>query len=634
MLGKIVRGFAEKIKRAPFKTIIIAVGVIVICGYVYAYVVPRHVVFSYAGETCIRELTFLPNQQRTLDSSGFSIEHKGHIGAVLAAETCFTPTAAPDEGTASIASAPFGWVIFRSQYNLAVDAAPHVMGSVTAAPIAITKPVVFTIDKPDKVYSYSIENGDISQDCTTHATSLECKVDELGLAQGETHTVTLARSFSGQDSTKVTDTEVSILSATTVTDSSVKEGQVVYDRPTAFTFTVDKPLISAEVKLDLVDGETTTPVQATTTTKDTSITVTLSAELEREKQFRLTLSRVEATDGSTLNQPNVINFTTSGGPKVTGVNIGTSGVDPNARVVVTFDQAIAESVDITKFAHISGVNATISRQGSQVIFSIKSAARCTPFTLVIDKGVTSGTNGLTSTAGWSYTSRINCRATAVIGYSVKGRPITAYYYGSGGTTILFTGGIHGSEPSGYSTMLAWANYLDTNAPSIPADKQVVIVPNLNPDGIAARSRYNANNVNLARNFDTTDWKPDIEATTGIVVGGGGSAPMSEPETRAIGALTLQLNPRLEVSFHAAGRLVGANDVADSRAIGSLYAGTVGYSTMFGGSAEEIMGYTFSGQYEDYIGQKLGKPAILIELPTASGNYLSSQLNALWQIVRL
>ena len=110
--------------------------------------------------------------------------------------------------------------------------------------------------------------------------------------------------------------------------------------------------------------------------------------------------------------------------------------------------------------------------------------------------------------------------------------------------------------------------------------------------------------------------------------------MSEPETRAIANLTSQVNPSLEVSFHAQGRLVGANDVGSSRSVGSLYAATVGYSTMFGSAAEDAMGYGFSGQYEDWIGQKLGKPAILIELPSASGNYLSAQLTALWKMVNL
>jgi protein MpaA len=248
--------------------------------------------------------------------------------------------------------------------------------------------------------------------------------------------------------------------------------------------------------------------------------------------------------------------------------------------------------------------------------------------------VTSGTNGLVSTDAWSYTSRINCKATSVIGYSVKGRPIVAYYYGSGSTTILFTGNIHGNERSAYQTMLGWAANLDTNAYKIPAGKQVVIVPTANPDGYATNSRYNANNVNVDRNFPTSDWSSDIDTGSGTMAGGGGSAPSSEPETRALINLTSQLNPRVEVSFHSQGRLVGANDYADSRSIADAYASLVGYSTMFGSSAEDLMGYSFTGEYEDWIGERLGKPAILIELPSSSGNYFSSQQSALWRMVNL
>jgi hypothetical protein len=342
---------------------------------------------------------------------------------------------------------------------------------------------------------------------------------------------------------------------------------------------------------------------------------------------------VEATDGSTLNEPYVIAFTTSGAPKITGINIGVSGVDPSARVVVSFDQNIDPGQDISKFASLTGVNTSLVRQGNQLIFSLQNAPRCAAFSITIAKGVISASNGLISKNDWSYTSRVNCRATSTIGYSVRGRAITAYYYGSGATTILFTGGMHGNEQSGMQTMQAWASYLDTHAPEIPSDKQVVIIPNTNPDGIAANSRYNAHGVNIDRNFPTTNWSTDIETTNGIVAGGGGSSPLSEPETKALYNLAISLRPRAQLSFHAQGRLVGANDYADSRAIGSTYASTVGYTTMFD-NAEDVMGYSFTGEYDTWLGEKLGKPSLVIELPSASGNYLSSQLTALWKMVHL
>ncbi len=638
VIRKIIHTFASNIQTISIRKLAAIVGILIAGMYVLLFVVPRPVTFSYAGEACVGQLTFFPDTQRT-SSNNFNTHYSGglSIGKTRIATTklCFTPETAPSEGVANIVTAPWGWYVFRSHYKLTVPEPPRVVAAAaTTVPIAITQPVIYTIDQTDTVFDYELVAAEKTSDCNVQDTTVNCSLKNLDLAQGAEHDVTLTRSFNDNTGEKLLTTTVNILPAVTITDSSPKNNQTIFDKPTSFSFVADKKLTGATARLAQVEGDKETTVSTSTSVAGHTVTVAISAELAREKNFRLTLQNAEAEDGSTIPESYVVSFTTSGGPKVTSINVGTSGVDPNARIVVTLDQPIADTVDIMKFVRISGVNAVISKQGSQLLFNVKNAARCATFSIAIDKGITSATNGLTSKEGWSYSSRINCRATATIGYSVKGRPIVAYYYGSGATTILFTGGMHGSEPSGYSTMLAWANHLDSNADKIPAGRQVVIVPNVNPDGIAANSRYNARNVNIARNFATSDWKPDIDTTSGTLVGGGGSAPMSEPETKALGALTLQLNPRLEVSYHAAGRLVGANDVADSRSIGSLYASTVGYSTMFGSSAEDIMGYGFSGQYEDYIGQKLGKPAILIELPTASGNYLNSQLNVLWKMVNI
>src|SRR5690606_23080087 len=97
--------------------------------------------------------------------------------------------------------------------------------------------------------------------------------------------------------------------------------------------------------------------------------------------------------------------------------------------------------------------------------------------------------------------------------------------------------------------------------------------------------------------------------------------------KALIKLTRQLRPRLEISFHAQGSLVGANKYRDSVRIGNIYAQTVGYRTMYY-NAEEVMGYAMTGEYEDWMGEEMGIPAILIELPTHSGNYFWSQLPAL------
>ncbi len=200
---------------------------------------------------------------------------------------------------------------------------------------------------------------------------------------------------------------------------------------------------------------------------------------------------------------------------------------------------------------------------------------------------------------------------------------------------MFTGGIHGSEPSGYSTMQALVWYLQVNAGSvIPAGTQVVVVPNTNPDGIAKLSRNNVHNVNIDRNFPTANWKSDIDTSSGLIVNGGGTSAGSEPETQALMNLTRQLRPRLEVSFHAQGSLVGANKYSDSVAIGNIYSSTVGYGTMYY-NAEDIMGgFAMTGEYEDWMGEEMNIPAILIELPTSSGNYINSQLTAITKMIKL
>ncbi|MHB1316458.1 MAG: M14 family metallopeptidase [Minisyncoccota bacterium] len=143
-------------------------------------------------------------------------------------------------------------------------------------------------------------------------------------------------------------------------------------------------------------------------------------------------------------------------------------------------------------------------------------------------------------------------AEVLIGKSVEGRDIIAYNYGEGDTHLLFVGGIAG----GYSwnTVLAaydLMDYLKTNPTSIPKNIKVTVIPLLNPDGlkkvisvdgrftdanitasaaVQVTARFNANTVDLNRNFDC-DWK-SVGLWQNKSVSGG-SAAFSEPETLAI-----------------------------------------------------------------------------------------------------
>jgi len=140
----------------------------------------------------------------------------------------------------------------------------------------------------------------------------------------------------------------------------------------------------------------------------------------------------------------------------------------------------------------------------------------------------------------------------VIGSSVEGRAIEAHAYGEGSVRLLFIGGIHG----GYewnSVLLAYRfiDYLESNPNAVPKGTSVAVIPSDNPDGVYkvigkegsftladvpadsgadGKGRFNANNVDLNRNFDCK-WKPKSTWRGNVV--SAGTAAFSEPEARAI-----------------------------------------------------------------------------------------------------
>ena len=585
-------------------------------------------------------MTILPSLQKQTGQEGFILEAKGGVSVenepLFTTEVCFTPKDEIAVGTHRLALAPYGGWVAQKQYSLAISEPPTLADkALEGAKVSAVRPVTIKLTSADAVNTYNIENTGKKATCDHKDAVLSCDLTPLELAHGANYAVTLYRSYENSDEIKVAEANIVTINALQLQSASIENDQTVYDKPSDFRFTFDKPIKTVKATLVRYDGETEVKVSQTATASEAAAVITLSDTLSRNTRYKLTLQEVEGVDGGSLAEPITRTFTVSGGPKVSGVSIGQSGVGQTATAIITFDQPLAEDVEVAKFARLAGFEGASARRQApnQIAISFQNAPLCAAFTIEVSKGIASGSNDEQSTEDWRYTSRIICGSSSVMGYSVRGRPIVAYYFGSGSTTILFTGGMHGSEPSSTSTMQAWVQYLQANAHTLPADKRIVVVPNTNPDGIAAGSRNNANNVNLARNYPTNNWSSSIETASGTLEHGGGTEPGSEPETKALMSLTNQVRPRLQISYHAQGRLVGANKVADSVAIGSIYAGIVGYGTMYD-NAEEVMGYTITGEYEEWMGEKMGIPAILIELPSHSGNYLQSQLKAILRMTTL
>jgi protein MpaA len=129
---------------------------------------------------------------------------------------------------------------------------------------------------------------------------------------------------------------------------------------------------------------------------------------------------------------------------------------------------------------------------------------------------------------------------AVVGHSVQGRPIELHQLGDPkwpGELLVF-GCIHGDECA-----TSGVEPLTGGCPDPSAD--IFLVPDLDPDGAAARSRLNGRGVDLNRNFPA-GCRPagppgDPEYS--------GPQPFSEPETRLAARLIQELQPAATIWFH-------------------------------------------------------------------------------------
>ena len=197
------------------------------------------------------------------------------------------------------------------------------------------------------------------------------------------------------------------------------------------------------------------------------------------------------------------------------------------------------------------------------------------------------------------TTPVENKDQTVLGTSVGGRNITAYHFGTGVKELLFIGGAHGGYEWNTSLVaFQLMDYLKTNPSKIPSGVRVTVIPVLNPDGLfkvtgkegvftaadipadanTVPGRYNANNVDLNRNFDC-DWK--ATGTWQNTKVSGGSAPFSEPESKALQAYVTAHTPTAVVEwFSSAGGVYssscGNGISSETSAITKVYADASGY----------------------------------------------------------
>lgn len=224
----------------------------------------------------------------------------------------------------------------------------------------------------------------------------------------------------------------------------------------------------------------------------------------------------------------------------------------------------------------------------------------------------------------------------VIGVSTLGRKIERFAYGDGDTHLVFIAGIHGGYE--WNTVLLaeqFMDHLEENPDIIPSNITVSVIPMANPDGVhtvfgttdvsiatapatedTTEGRFNANNVDLNRNFDcnwesTSFWRgEEVDA---------GTKAFSEPEAAAIRDFVLDTDPTAVVFWHsAANGVYGATCNGDgtgnelSFAASNLmntYADAAGYPAI-----ATFDHYEITGDAEGWLA-KMGIPSVSVELKT-------------------
>jgi len=269
-----------------------------------------------------------------------------------------------------------------------------------------------------------------------------------------------------------------------------------------------------------------------------------------------------------------------------------------------------------------------------------------PTQIPVDTSDTTSTTVDTSVSKATSTPQIVQKNSAItkIGTSVENRDINAYHYGTGATELLFIGGIHG----GYewnTSLVAYQliNYLNNNPKIIPANVRITVIPVLNPDGLntvvgtttgnftqtdvstddatVISGRFNANNVDLNRNFDC-DWKSSGTWQNKTV--SGGTKAFSEPESQAIQTyVKTHTLAAVIVWYSAAGGVYASNCHAGvstkTDTLTKIYASASGYS-----ANESFDFYATTGDMTNWLA-KNSIPAISVLLTNHTDTEWSKNL---------
>lgn len=194
------------------------------------------------------------------------------------------------------------------------------------------------------------------------------------------------------------------------------------------------------------------------------------------------------------------------------------------------------------------------------------------------------------------------RSELVIGHSVLGRPIEAVQFSPPGYAkprppALLFGAIHGDEAVTQLMLERLADELVERPPG----RETWIVPCVNPDGVIAGTRNNANDIDLNRNFGSKCWGTQRRSSYNP-----GDTAEDQPESQALSALIEQISPHRIITVHATYRMVNWDGTGEQLA--KEMAERCGYPI------EHDMGYPTPGSFGTKYGIERNLEIITLEVP--------------------
>lgn len=189
-----------------------------------------------------------------------------------------------------------------------------------------------------------------------------------------------------------------------------------------------------------------------------------------------------------------------------------------------------------------------------------------------------------------------------IGKSLQGRPIRMRKLGHGPRAVMFIGGIHGDEPEGATATAALPEAF--TAAALSDTVSLYIVEDINPDGRAAATRENANQVDINRNFPAKNFDPANPA--------GGGSPVSQPETRAIVETIDRIAPQLVIVLHSWNSQEFINFDGPAQALAERFSLASGLPVKASGEFAPT-----PGSLGSYFGRDRGIPVLTVEFRKGS-----------------